>query len=362
MAGNLLGRILRLTTFGESHGKAMGGVLEGLPSGLNIDLEFVQSQLNKRRPGQSAIVSDRDEPDQVEFLSGIKDGITLGSPIGFIVRNKDVRSKDYDRISKVFRPSHADYTYFSKYGLRQESGGGRSSARETVSRVVAGALAQIFLNHFDISIRAYVSRIGKVVLDKSYKELDLNSIEESLVRCPDKFTSEAMIDLITKTKKEGDTLGGEISCIIDNPPLGIGEPVFNKLNADLGHAILGINAVKGFEFGSGFGSAQMYGSEHNDPFKVEDGKLYTVTNNSGGIQGGIANGEDIYFKAAFKPVATIMQDQETVGVDGIPSTLKSKGRHDVCVVPRAVPIIEAMAALIVADHVLQNKTASMDSF
>ena len=362
MAGNIIGKIIRLTTFGESHGIAIGGVLEGLPSGLRIDMDFVQEQLNKRRPGQSTIVTSRDELDKVEFLSGIKDGISLGSPIGYIIRNKDVRSKDYNDISNVFRPSHADYTYASKYGLREEAGGGRSSARETVSRVVAGALTQIFLTHFNITIKAYVSRVGEVVIRKGYKELDLSIIEESMVRCPDQLTSDAMIDLITKTKEEGDSLGGEICCIISNPPVGLGEPVFNKLNADLGHAILGINAVKGFEFGSGFQSAHMKGSEHNDLFKVEDKKVGTITNNSGGIQGGLSNGEDIYFKAAFKPVSTIMQDQETIDLDGNQITLKSKGRHDVCVVPRAVPIIESMAALVVADHILQNRTASMSDF
>lgn len=359
MAGNIFGKILRLSTFGESHGAAIGGVLEGMPAGLKIDIGYIQSELNRRRPGQSSIVSERNEADKVELLSGIKDGLTIGTPIGFFVRNKDVKSGDYDDISKVYRPSHADYTYTSKYGIREAAGGGRSSARETVSRVVAGALAKIFLNHFGVSVDAFVNRIGTVAVNKSYVDMDLSIAEESLVRCPDRDISDSMIELIEKTGKSGDSLGGEIICVIKNTPVGIGEPVFNKLNADLGHAILGINAVKGFEIGSGFMGAKMLGSEHNDPFVSENGKISTKSNYSGGIQGGISNGEDIYFKAAFKPVSTIMMDQETVDKDGNQVVLKGKGRHDVCVVPRAVPIVEAMAALVIADHILQNKSAKI---
>lgn len=361
MAGNIFGRILRLSTFGESHGEAMGGVLEGLPSGLKINRDYVQSELNKRRPGQSSIVTKRNEFDIVEFLSGILDGVTLGTPIGFIVRNKDSRSDDYNEISQVYRPSHADYTYNSKYGFRETAGGGRASARETVSRVVAGALAKTFLAQFGVSVDAFVNSVGTVSINKNYKDLDLTSVEESMVRCPDKLVSESMVELIEKTGQKGDTLGGEITCVIRNAPVGLGEPVFNKLNADLGHAILGINAVKGFEIGSGFQGTHLLGSEQNDEFLSKDGKITTKTNNSGGIQGGISNGEDIYFRAAFKPVSTIMMDQKTVDIHGKSVTIKGKGRHDVCVVPRAVPIVEAMAALVIADHILQNKTAKLAS-
>ncbi|MBT3175209.1 MAG: chorismate synthase [Lentimicrobiaceae bacterium] len=362
MAGNIFGRNLTLTTFGESHGKAIGGILDGLPAGLGIDFDFINGELARRRPGQSKLVSSRNEPDQVEFLSGLKDGISLGTPIAFMVRNKDFRPEDYKSIENTYRPSHADYTWDAKYGIRDASGGGRSSARETLSRVVGGAIAKLFLNKVGITMTAFVNRIGSIYLQEEYSCYDLNSTENSEVRCPDNKTSEKMISLITETGEKGDTLGGEITCIIKNLPPGLGEPVFNKLNADLGHAILGINAVKGFDIGSGFKSSEMYGSELNDEFYFADGRIRTKTNNSGGIQGGISNGEDIYFRAAFKPVASIMLDQETVDKSGQKSIINPKGRHDVCVVPRAVPIVEAMAALVLADHLIQNSSSKLENF
>ncbi len=359
MAGNIFGKILTLTTFGESHGKAIGGVLDGLPSGLKLDLDLVQKDLNRRRPGQSKVVSSRNELDHVEFLSGIFDGTTLGTPIAFIVPNKDAQSSDYEHLKNVYRPSHADYTYDQKYGIRDHRGGGRSSARETVARVIGGALAKQLLSTFNISVTAFVSQIGNVYLKKHYTGLDLTNIETSDVRCPDEAFSEEMIKTIKNTAKLGDTLGGEITCVIKNVSAGLGEPVFNKLNADLAHAIMGINAVKGFEIGSGFGSASMKGSEHNDIFINDESGIHTKTNFSGGIQGGISNGEDIYFRAAFKPVATLMTDQQTVDSHGNSVVIEGKGRHDVTVVPRAVPIVEAMAALVIADHLLLNKVVRL---
>lgn len=361
MAGNITGKILRLSTFGESHGSTIGGVIDGIPAGIEVDFDFIQNELARRRPGQSALVSSRDEADIVEFLSGFKGNITLGTPIGFLVRNKDSKSKDYNEVSKVYRPSHADYTYDQKYGIYESSGGGRSSARETVSRVIGGSLAKIFLKNYNISITGYVNRIGNISLDDDYSKYKLDNIEDSPVRCPDNSISDSMISLIEDTQVKGDSLGGEITCIIKNTPIGLGEPVFNKLSADLGHAVLGINAVKGFEIGSGFRGSRMLGSEHNDIFESIDGKVRTRSNYSGGIQGGISNGEDIYFKVAFKPVATIMQSQETIDKSGNSVTLEAKGRHDVCVVPRAVPIVESMAALVIADHILQSKTSKLDS-
>lgn len=359
MAGNTIGKILTLTTFGESHGKGIGGIIDGLPAGLKVDVEFVQNELNRRRPGQSSIATKRNEPDIVEFLSGIKDDFTLGTPIGFFIRNKDAKSEDYDKIAQAYRPSHADFTYAGKYGFNESAGGGRSSARETVARVVGGALAKIFLAHCNISIVAYVNRIGSISIDNDYSNYVIDNVELSPVRCPDKNASEAMTDLIGEKAKLGDTLGGEITCVIKNVPVGIGEPVFHKLNAELGHAILGINAVKGFEIGSGFRSARMTGSEHNDLFYRENDKIRTKTNNSGGLLGGISNGEDIYFRTAFKPVSTIMKDQKTIDIHGNKVILEGKGRHDVCVVPRAVPIVEAMAALVIADQFLQNKVSKL---
>ncbi len=361
MGGNINGRILTLTTFGESHGSAVGGILDGLPSGLKIDLKLVQDELDRRRPGQSQVVSSRNESDKVEFLSGILDNYSLGTPIAFLVRNKDSKSIDYSHLENTYRPSHADFTYEKKYGIRDVRGGGRSSARETLARVVAGAIARQFLSTFGIEVYAYVCSIGKIRLSKSYNQVIPDNIESSPVRCPDKNVSDKMIELINKTAGEGDTLGGEIYCVIKNVPVGLGEPVFNKLNADLGHAILGINAVKGFEIGSGFNAVEMKGSEHNDSFIVKDGKVSTETNLSGGIQGGISNGQDIYFKTAFKPVATIRKEQKSV--DNIENTIiiEGKGRHDVCVVPRAVPIVEAMSALVIADHILMNQLSNMDN-
>lgn len=359
MAGNIFGNIITLTTFGESHGKAIGGILDGLPAGIKIDLNSIQNELNKRRPGQSSLVSSRQEPDRVEFLSGIFEGYSLGTPIAFMVTNNDANSADYEHLKKVFRPSHADFTYDSKYGIRDYRGGGRSSARETIARVIGGALAKQMLAIQNISIMAYVNRIGSIKVDKPYTELDLETIENSDVRCPDSVVSEKMIDEIKTVAKLGDTLGGEITCVIKNVPIGLGEPVFNKLSASLAHAIMGINAVKGFEIGSGFNSPQMRGSQHNDIFIKRDNAIHTTTNYSGGIQGGISNGEDIYFRAAFKPVATLMSNQQTVDIHGNTVVLEGKGRHDVTVVPRAVPIVEAMAALVIADHLLMNRSASL---
>lgn len=361
MAGNVFGKLLTLTTFGESHGKAIGGVLDGFPAGQKIDFSLVHKELDRRRPGQSIIVSQRSENDNVEFLSGIFNGYTLGTPIAFIVRNKDANPDDYDHLKKAYRPSHADFTYDSKYGIRDHRGGGRSSARETVARVIGGALAKQLLQNFNISIIAYVNRIGQVSVEKSYLELDLENIENSEVRCPDKAVAKNMIEAIENSAEQKDTLGGEITCIIHNMPIGLGEPVFDKLNSDLAKAIMSINAVKGFEVGSGFAGVKMKGSEHNDLFVVKEGKVSTKTNYSGGIQGGISNGEDIYFRAAFKPVATIMKDQQSIDSNGKSIILEGKGRHDVTVVPRAVPIVEAMAALVIADQLLQNNIARIDN-
>jgi len=359
MAGNIFGKILTLTTFGESHGVAVGGIIDGFPSGLKIDLAFVQHELNRRRPGQSSLVSSRNEKDKVEFLSGLYNGVSLGTPIAFLVRNSDFKSSDYEHLKEVYRPSHADYTYESKYGVRDHRGGGRASARETVARVIGGALAKQFLDTFNISVMAYVNQIGSVSTNKPYPEMDFDNIENSKVRCPDNVVSEKMIELIKKTEKDGDTLGGEITCVIKNMQVGIGEPVFNKLNADLANAIVGINAVKGFEFGSGFASSLMTGSQHNDEFIFSNDAVHTTSNYSGGIQGGISNGEDIYFKAAFKPIATIMKSQQTVDKHGNSVVVVGKGRHDVTVVPRAVPIVEAMAALVIADQLLQSRASKL---
>ncbi len=359
MAGNSFGKILRLTSFGESHGAVVGGVLDGFPAGIEIDINFIQAELDKRKPAQSEFVSQRSETDKIEILSGIFKGKSLGTPIGFIIRNKDSQSKDYDHLEQVYRPSHADYTYDLKYGIRDHRGGGRSSARETVSRVVAGAFAKIFLKTKGIDVNAYVVRIGNVSTQRDYRDLDFNDIEKSPIRCPDAKVENKMLELIKKTATEGDSLGGTIFCVIKGVPAGLGEPVFDKLNAELAKAVMSINAVKGFEIGSGFSSAKMKGSEHNDIFESTEDGISTKTNNSGGIQGGISNGEDIYFRAAFKPVATIMKDQKTVDTQGTVVSLKGKGRHDVTVVPRAVPIVEAMAALTIADYLLQNLSSKI---
>ena len=357
MSGNSFGKLLRLTSFGESHGPAIGGVVDGFPAGYEIDIEYIQNELNKRRPGQSEYVSKRKEDDNIEILSGVFDGKSLGTPIGFIIRNKDSRSEDYNHLEDVFRPSHADYTYEIKYGVRDHRGGGRSSARETVSRVVAGAFAKILLYDNQISVKAYVEKIGSVGTQKQYQDLNLDDIDKSPVRCPDQETEAQMLKLIKKTANEGNSLGGIIFCVIKGVPVGLGEPVFDKLNADLAKAMMSINAVKGFEIGSGFSSVAMKGSEHNDDFYKSEKGISTRSNYSGGIQGGISNGEDIYLRVAFKPVATIMANQTTVDKHGNKVVLEGKGRHDVTVVPRAVAIVEAMAALTIADHILQNKVA-----
>ena len=357
MAGNSIGKIFTLTSFGESHGTAIGGVIAGCPAGLEIDFEFIRSEMQRRRPGFSDLSSPRKEEDEVEFLSGIFEGKTTGTPIGFIIKNKDQQSKDYDQIKDRYRPSHADFTYDQKYGIRDYRGGGRSSARETACRVVAGAIAKMILKHQGIEIIGFVSEIGGIGIDQQIDSLNIKNIESSPVRCPDKVIEKQMINLIEQTKAAGDTLGGVVTCIIKNTPAGLGEPVFDKLEAELAKAIMSINAVKGFEIGSGFQAARMKGSEHNDIFESDGSRISTLTNHSGGVQGGISNGMDIVFKAAFKPVATLMRDQKTVDSEGNTTILAGKGRHDVCVVPRAVPIVEAMAAIVLADFLLRNRSA-----
>lgn len=351
MAGNSFGKIFSLMTFGESHGEALGGVIDGCPAGIQLDLEAIKVEMQRRKPGQSAIVTQRKEEDEVQFLSGIFEGKTTGTPIGFIIPNTNQKSHDYSDIKDTFRPSHADYVYEKKYGLRDYRGGGRSSARETASRVVAGAIAKQVISN--IKITAFVSSVGEISLDKSYEALDFSNIEKNPVRCPDLKIAQEMESYIKEIKKQGDTVGGVITCVIQNVPIGLGEPVFDKLHAELGKAMLSINAVKGFEFGSGFEGAKMKGSQHNDLFNA-DGT--TKTNLSGGIQGGISNGMDIYFKVAFKPVATLIQKQDVLTKEGKIINLQGKGRHDPCVVPRAVPIVEAMAALVMVDYYLLQNT------
>ncbi|MEL6917342.1 MAG: chorismate synthase [Bacteroidota bacterium] len=354
MAGNTFGTLFKLTTFGESHGAAIGGVLDGCPSGIALNLDAIQEDLNRRKPGQSKIVTQRKEPDTVVFYSGIFEGKTTGTPIGFAIHNTNQKSKDYSHIKDSYRPSHADYVYDQKYGFRDYRGGGRSSARETASRVVAGAIAKQFLS--SIKINAFVSQVGVLKLEKAYQDLDFSLIESNPVRCPDPDTADKMETYIKEIKKEGDTVGGVITCVVQNVPVGLGEPVFDKLHADLGKAMLSINAVKGFEYGSGFQGTVMKGSEHNDQFN-SDGS--TKTNRSGGIQGGISNGMDIYFNIAFKPVATVIQSYETIDKEGNTVKTQGKGRHDPCVVPRAVPIVEAMTALVLADYALLNRTIKL---
>lgn len=353
MTGNSFGKLFNLTTFGESHGKAIGGVIEGCPAGVELDFDKIQHELSRRRPGQSSITTQRKETDEVQFLSGIFEGKTTGTPIGFVIENTDHQSKDYAHIKNVFRPSHADYTYQKKYGIRDYRGGGRSSARETACRVVAGAIAKQFLN---LKIKAFVSAVGEYELDRDFWELDFSEIENNPVRCPDPEMAEKMEHYIKDIRKEGDTVGGIVTCYIENVPIGLGEPVFDKLHAQLGKAMLSINAVKGFEYGSGFAGTKMKGSQHNDIFR-ESGK--TKTNFSGGIQGGISNGMPIYFRVAFKPVATLMQKQETINTEGDKTTMQGRGRHDPCVVPRAVPIVEAMAALVLADFMLLQRNSKI---
>ncbi len=359
MPGNSFGTHFRLTTFGESHGPAIGLVIDGCPAGLAVDLPFIQKELTRRKPGQSSIVTQRKESDQLEVLSGIFEGKTTGTPISLLIRNEDARSKDYSHIADKFRPSHADFAYQAKYGHRDYRGGGRSSARETAARVAGGAFAKMLLAREGIQIRAYVSQVGGVATPLAYHELDLAQTEATPVRCPDLQTAEQMIELIKAVRKQGDTIGGIVSAVIVGLPAGLGEPVFDKLHADLAKAMLSINACKGFDYGSGFLGVEMRGSEHNDAFVNEDGVIRTVTNRSGGIQGGISNGMDVYFRLAFKPVATIVASQKSVNDAGESVEVKGKGRHDPCVVPRAVPIVEAMAALVVADHWLRQKVSKL---
>ena len=352
---NTFGRIFTLTTFGESHGEAVGGVVDGMPAGIEIDTDFIQQELNRRRPGQSHITTGRNEPDQIELLSGVFEGRSTGCPIGFIVRNTNQHSQDYENMRCLFRPSHADYTYFQKYGIRDHRGGGRSSARVPISRVVAGALAKLALQQLGISVKAFTSQVGDIAIKRDYNCYDLEKAEENAVRCPDPETAEQMEALIASVKAEGDTIGGIITCVIKGCPAGLGEPEFGKLHAQLGSAMLSINAAKGFEYGEGFDCINSKGSQQNDTFTSTDGRISTTANHSGGIQGGISNGEDIYFRVAFKPVATILQDQKTVDKDGMPTTFKARGRHDPCVLPRAVPIVEAMSAMVILDNFLLNK-------
>ncbi|MDJ1491772.1 chorismate synthase [Cytophagaceae bacterium DM2B3-1] len=355
---NSYGKAFRITTFGESHGAGIGVIIDGCPAGLTIDTDFIQQELNRRKPGQSRITTQRREKDEFQILSGVFEGKTQGTPIAMVIMNEDQRSHDYSHIAEQFRPSHADYTYQAKYGTRDYRGGGRSSARETAARVAAGAVAKLLLAQVGVKIEAYVSKVGKLALEKHYSELNIALAEENAVRCPDPETAQKMFDLIDATRKNGDSIGGIVTCVIKGTPVGWGEPVFDKLHAELGKAMLGINAVKGFEYGSGFEGASWYGSQHNDAFYTdEQGNVHTRTNYSGGIQGGISNGEDIYFNVAFKPVATIMQDQESIDLHGNVVTVTGKGRHDPCVVPRAVPIVESMAALVLADFYLRNRSA-----
>ena len=356
--GNTFGNLFKLTSFGESHGSMIGGIIEGCPAGLEIDKDIIQKDLDRRKPGQSKVTSSRKEDDKVQLLSGIFEGKSTGTPIGFLIPNINSKSKDYSNIKDVFRPSHADYTYEEKYGLRDYRGGGRSSARETACRVVAGSIAKQLLNNYGVKISAYVSSIGNIFADE--KKVDLNKdYDSNIVRCPDPNASNKMINLITDLKSKGNTVGGQIKCVISGVEAGLGEPVFDKLHADLGKAMLSINAVKGFEYGSGFNGSKMTGAEHNDEFIVENGNVSTKTNNSGGIQGGISNGEEIYFKVAFKPVATIMSKQNSIDKEKNNVELSVKGRHDPCVVPRAVPIVESMAAIVLADHLLRNRTSKL---
>lgn len=372
---NTFGKIFTLTTFGESHGEAVGGIVDGMPAGIGVDIDFIQKELDRRRPGQSRITTDRKEADKVKLLSGVFEGKTTGTPIGFAVLNTNQHSKDYDNMRNLFRPSHADYTYYNKYGLRDHRGGGRSSARVTIARCVGGALAKLALRQIGVSVTAWTSQVGDIRLSADYHSYDLSLSESNDVRCPDPEKAKLMEELIAKVKEEGDTIGGVISCVIKGCPVGLGEPEFDKLHAQLGAAMLSINAVKGFEYGMGFDGVSRRGSELNDVFVSSDNSkaanavtsahpqladnVSTLTNNSGGIQGGISNGEDIYFRVAFKPVATILQEQSTVDLEGRPVTINARGRHDPCVLPRAVPIVESMAAMVILDNYLLGKTARM---
>jgi len=359
MRSNSFGKLFSITTFGESHGTALGVVIDGCPAGLNLDIDFINQELAKRRPGQSAIVTQRKEPDVAKILSGIFEGKSTGTPIALVIENTNQKSKDYSHIADKFRPSHADFTYMKKYGIRDYRGGGRSSARETSARVAAGAIAKLILKHFGIGLAAYVSKVGEIEWNGSLTPELIDNIEKNPVRCPDLITADKMEALIRDIRKQGDTIGGLVSCEITNVPVGLGEPVFDKLHADLAKAMMSINAAKGFEYGSGFKGTTMKGSEHNDAFYMEDDQVKTKTNFSGGIQGGISNGMPIYFNVAFKPVATIMQDQESIDESNDKVKIEGKGRHDPCVLPRAVPIVEAMAALVIVDHLLRNRTSKL---
>lgn len=352
---NTFGSVFTLTSFGESHGPAVGGVVDGMPAGIDIDIDFIQRELSRRRPGQSKVTTSRNEPDQVELLSGVFEGKSTGMPIGFVVRNTNQHSKDYDNLRRIFRPSHADFTYFSKYGIRDHRGGGRSSARITIARCVGGALAKLALRQLGVTVQAYVSQVGDIELDRDYHEYDLSKTEDNMVRCPDALKAKEMENLILDVKGRGDTIGGVVTCVIKGCPIGVGEPEFGKLNAQLGAAMLSINAVKGFELGDGFDMVRRLGSEVND-IMTPDGLL---SNHSGGIQGGISNGADIFFRVAFKPVATLLMPQPTIDQDGNAATVDVRGRHDPCVVPRAVPIVESMAAMVILDGYLMNKTVKL---
>ncbi|MDE6346566.1 MAG: chorismate synthase [Muribaculaceae bacterium] len=359
MSNNAFGNIFTITSFGESHGPAVGGVIDGVPANMPLDIDKIQHELNRRRPGQSSIVTPRDEKDRVRILSGVFEGLTTGQPIGFIVENADQHSSDYDNIRNLFRPSHADYTYTLKYGLRDHRGGGRSSARETISRVVAGAVARQMLQAKGITVTAYTSAVGGISIDKPYTDLDLTAVDTNDVRCPDSATAARMHDLIARVKSEGDTVGGIITCVIKGCPVGLGDPAFGKLQSRLAAAILSINAAKGFDYGMGFDGCTSRGSEMIDTFISDNGRIATATNHSGGIQGGISNGEDIYFRVAFKPVATLLKEVPTVDAAANPTTLKARGRHDPCVLPRAVPIVEAMAAIVILDSLLLNQATHL---
>lgn len=357
MAGNQFGEIFRISTFGESHGKSVGVVIDGCPAGLYIKPEFIQKEMDRRRPGQSNIVTQRKEADEISILSGVFENYTTGAPICMMLNNEDQHSSDYDHIKDKFRPSHADYTYQTKWGLRDHRGGGRSSARETAARVASGAVAKLFLHHQDVHIHAFVSQVGNIVYKPKMDKIEFDQIESNSVRCPDQDIANQMIELIKEVRKEGDTIGGVVTCVIKGCPPGLGEPAFDKLHAELGHAMLSINACKGFEIGSGFDGVKMRGSQHNDIFYKEGEEIRTRSNNSGGIQGGISNGMDIYFRVAFKPVATIIPEQESINIEGESVTVTGRGRHDPCVLPRAVPIVEAMAALVLTDHFLRHRAS-----
>ena len=356
---NKFGTLFTLTSFGESHGVAIGGVIDGMPAGIAVDMDFIQSELDRRKPGQSSIVTQRKESDKVEILSGVFEGVTTGTSIGFVVYNTNMRSKDYENLRNIYRPSHADYTYSQHYGVRDHRGGGRSSARETIARVVAGAFAKLALKELGVNVTAYTSQVGNIELDRDYKRYDFSLIETNAVRCPDVEAAERMSKLIAEVKREGDTIGGVITCVASGVPAGWGEPVFDKLHAKLGNAMLGINAVKGFEYGMGFAGVANRGSQMNDVFVCDNGNVSTMTNNSGGIQGGVSNGEDIYFRVAFKPVATLLQPIDTIDVEGNKISVTAEGRHDPCVLPRAVPVVEAMAAMVLLDSYLLSKTVRM---